>query len=318
MSRQSSFNRNRKENTKKERIIMIASSVFVLAALTMTGIYVRRSNAQTENDGYHIDFSVLEDNSQNLIQDEVEEIEKIEEIGSIVNGQNIEDIENLDGDVDLSQMLEDDLDYLPMEQVDSDVVAIPGLTSGSVSEDSAIGETEPFQSTVDGAWNQSLADELAADQAAMDADAGRLSGSVTASYTAGEALVWPVSGSVLIPYSMDKTVRFATLQQYKYSPALVMSAQEGDVISAAAGGRITRIFSNEEIGNAVTVDIGNGYAITYGQLKDIAVTEGSYVEKGSIIGYVATPTIYYSVEGTNAYFALTLNGVPTDPMGVLQ
>lgn len=312
MSRQSSFNRNRKDNTKKERIIMIVSSVFVLAALTMTGIYVRRSSEQTENDGYHIDFSVLDEVQNPPVQDEIEEIEEVEEI------EEIESIVDLDGDVDLSQILEDDLDYLPMEQVDSGVVAIPGLTNGSVSGNDAVGETERPQSAADGARELSLAEELAADQAAMDADAGRLTESVAPSYTAGEALVWPVSGSVLIPYSMDKTVRFATLQQYKYSPALVMSAQEGDTISAAAGGRVTRIYSNEVIGNAVMVDIGNGYVVTYGQLKDIAVAEGSYVEKGSIIGYVAAPTIYYSVEGTNAYFALTLNGEPVDPLGALQ
>ncbi|MCH5274648.1 MAG: peptidoglycan DD-metalloendopeptidase family protein [Lachnospiraceae bacterium] len=309
MRRQSSFNRKRNENTKKERTIMIASSVFVLAALTMTGIYVRRNSQQTENDGYRIDFSVLEDSSQNL--PEQEEVEKIEEIDGI---------DNIDVDIDLSQILDDDLDYFPMEEVDSGLVEIPGASDGSVSGSNNSGVTDSGESQVgaDGVQDTSLADELAADQAAMDVDAGRIVASVQASYTAGEPLVWPVSGSVLIPYSMDKTVHFSTLDQYKYSSALVMSAQEGDIISAVAGGLVTRIYSNEVIGNAVMVDIGNGYVVTYGQLKDIAVSEGSYVEKDSIIGYVAAPTIYYSVEGTNAYFALTLNGEPADPLGALR
>lgn len=290
---------------------MIASAVFVLAALTMTGIYVRRSSEQAENDGYHIDFSVLNDNVEEPVQNKAEEIE------------------NIDGDIDLSQMLEDDLDYFPMEQVDSGLVEIPGLTDGSVSENGNAGkgnktggsagtDSEQPETVSEGTLDQSLAEEMAADQAAMDADAGRIIANIEPAYTVGETLVWPVSGSVLIPYSMDKTVRFATLQQYKYSPALVMSAAEGDVISAAANGKVTRVFYNEEIGNAVMVDIGNGYVITYGQLKDIAVAEGSYVEKGAIIGYVAKPTKYYSVEGANAYFALTLNGQPADPMGTLQ
>lgn len=307
MKRQSSFNRKRNENSKKERTIMIASSVFVLAALTMTGIYVRRNSAQTENDGYRIDFSVLDDNSRNLpIQEELEEIEEVEEIDGI---------DNMGADIDLSQVLEDDLDYWPMEEVDSGQVAIPGTSDGSVGGNDNSGVADAGEI---GAGDMSLAEELAADQAAMDADAGRIVTNVQASYTAGETLVWPVSGSVLVPYSMDKTVRFATLDQYRYSPAMVMSAKEGDIISAVAGGLVTRVYSNEVIGNAVMVDIGNGYVVTYGQLKDIAVSEGSYVEKGSIIGYVAAPTIYYSVEGTNAYFALTLNGEPADPLGALQ
>ena len=99
---------------------------------------------------------------------------------------------------------------------------------------------------------------------------------------------------------------------------MVLAATEGDIISAVAGGRVTDVFYDEEIGNAVTVNIGNGYEVTYGQLKDIAVAKGSYVEKGSVLGYVAAPTIYYSAEGTNAYFKLTLNGEPVDPLGQLQ
>ena len=314
MKRQSSFNRNRKDNTRKERVVMIASSVFVLAALTMTGIYVRRSNEKTENDGYHIDFNVLEDDSQNFpVQDKIEEIAQAVDTEDMAQAleEEIPDREEIAEEEDgtMSQILENDLDYLPTEPVDSGEIAIPGLTDVPVTEN----EEGLLQNE-----GESFAEELAADQAAMDADAGRVTENTAPSYTAGEALVWPVSGNVLIPYSMDKTVPFATLQQYKYNPAVVMAAGEGDLISAAAGGMVTRVFSDEEIGNAVTVDIGGGYTVTYGQLKDIAVTEGSYVEKGGVIGYIAAPTKYYSVEGTNAYFALQLNGKPVDPMGALQ
>lgn len=46
---------NRKQNIKKERIIMIASSAFVMAALTMTGVYMKENSAQNQDDGYSID-----------------------------------------------------------------------------------------------------------------------------------------------------------------------------------------------------------------------------------------------------------------------
>ena len=36
-----SMRRDRKSSIKKERIVMIASSAFVLAALTMTGVYMK-------------------------------------------------------------------------------------------------------------------------------------------------------------------------------------------------------------------------------------------------------------------------------------
>lgn len=33
-------------------------------------------------------------------------------------------------------------------------------------------------------------------------------------------LLWPVDGNVLMSYSMDKTVYFSTLDQYRYNPAM--------------------------------------------------------------------------------------------------
>ena len=119
---------------------------------------------------------------------------------------------------------------------------------------------------------------------------------------------------MLINYSMDKTVYFPTLDQYKYNPAIVIAANEGDMITAAAAGKVTSVFEDPQIGQAVTMDLGNGYEITYGQLKEILVSEGSYVSMGDMIASVAAPTKYYSIEGTNVYFKLTKDGNPVNPM----
>ena len=54
-------------------------------------------------------------------------------------------------------------------------------------------------------------------------------------------MIWPVSGTVLMNYSMDKTVYFATLDQYKYNPALVISGAEGDQVLCGAPGIIKSI-----------------------------------------------------------------------------
>ncbi len=307
MKRQS--RNNNRNNSKKEQIVVIASAVFVLAALTLTGVYVKSNSDKAKNDGYNIDFSLLEDAQDNTVQDKVDEINNQAEMN----------------------LFEDDLDYTPMEQVDSPTVEIPGVTgqtdnagqeenqenNENISQDAPVLETDnvpdPVNETVEKTDNDAM------DQAAMDADAqNNVLIQPEPDFQAGDTLIWPVTGNVLIPYSMDKMVYFSTLEHYKRNPAMIISATEGAAISAAASGQVTNVFYNEEIGNAVTVNIGNGYEITYGQLKDIAVTNGSYIEKGSIIGYVAAPTKYYSVEGTNVYFSLTLNGEPADPMGKLQ
>lgn len=150
-----------------------------------------------------------------------------------------------------------------------------------------------------------------------DEDTEAVSSLPALSFTESDALVWPIVGNVLVNYSMDKTVYFATLQQYKYSPAIVISATAGEGITAAADGKVTRIYTDPEIGTAVVMDLGDGYELTYGQLTDLTVSEGNYVSCGEIIGKVAEPTKYYSIEGTNVYFKLTKDGVPVNPLSKL-
>ena len=38
---------------------MLASSAFVLAALTMTGVYMKGQNVESRDDGYTLDFTAL-------------------------------------------------------------------------------------------------------------------------------------------------------------------------------------------------------------------------------------------------------------------
>lgn len=64
--------------------------------------------------------------------------------------------------------------------------------------------------------------------------------------------------------------------------------------------------------------IGNGYELTYGQLTDITLAEGDVVSAGDIVGKVAKPTIYYSVEGSNVYFKLTKDGQPVNPLSRME
>ena len=43
-----------------------------------------------------------------------------------------------------------------------------------------------------------------------------------------------------------------------------------------------------------------------------------YKRQGSLLGYVAEPTKYYSVEGSNVYFEMTHEGTPVDPLDYLE
>ncbi len=132
-----------------------------------------------------------------------------------------------------------------------------------------------------------------------------------------KGLVWPVKGSVLLDYSMDSTIYFPTLQQYKYNPAMVLSGKVNDKVYFIAKGKVTNIETNEVTGCTVTQDIGDGYTAIYGQLKELNFKVGDMVQSGQVVGYINEPTKYYSLEGSNVYFQLLKNGIPVDPEDVL-
>ena len=124
---------------------------------------------------------------------------------------------------------------------------------------------------------------------------------------------WPVEGEVLLDYSMDKTVFFPTLEQYRYNPAMVIGGAVNDKVKAAARGKITEITQNEETGCTVCQDLGDGYTAVYGQLKELNVAKGDVVEAGQVIGYISEPTKYYVTEGSNVYFRMEKNKKAVDP-----
>lgn len=133
-------------------------------------------------------------------------------------------------------------------------------------------------------------------------------------FTEDSYILWPVNGAVIMSYSMDKTVYFQTLDQYKYNPAVIIEGAEGDQVLCGAPGIIKSIDVSAQTGTTVNVDIGNGYELLYGQLKEVPVKVGDYVEAKSVLGYVSQPTKYYSKEGCNVYFEMRKDGQPVNPV----
>ena len=136
-------------------------------------------------------------------------------------------------------------------------------------------------------------------------------------FTESSLMEWPVSGQVVLDYNMDNTVYFPTLNVYKTSPAIAISAEVGTPVMAVANGQILSITENEETGTTMTVDMGNGYQAIYGQLKDVPFQAEEYVSAGAVLGYINEPTKYYKKEGANLYFALQKDGTPLDPLQYL-
>ena len=209
-----------------------------------------------------------------------------------------------------NSILNNDLDYLPMEEAGSSLVEIPGLTDNTIEDDAELAAL----------MEQDAKDlELALEE---DATKNVATQNVTVGkelhFSQDQILLKPVSGEVLMHYNMDSSIYFATLDQYKYNPAVIIAATEGDMVSACAEGKVIDIFENEEIGKAVTLELGDGYQATYGQLSNVSVVLDSFVGEGSSLGTVAAPTKYYALEGSNVYFKLTHDGTPINPENHFQ
>lgn len=332
--------RRNRNGVRKERIIMLASSVLVLTALTVTGVFVKRSN-NSERENYVVDFEAIEKgagtSAENMLSGE--ELDTLfAEVGT----------DDLDYDPSFqeanSQKVENTEDKLPAAKKTGGADTDRSGRSGSATED-----TKPEEDGAQSEEASKATDKKKTDKAESpdknkkktdeEEEAGMFDETVdtaknpeetetaeaisttvqpTLNFNEEDGLVWPIVGDVLINYSMDKTIYFPTLQQYKYNPAIVIAAPQGTSISAAANGRVTSVGYDPIIGNMIVMDLGNGYELTYGQLENITVSEGSYVSVGDGIGTVAYPTKYYSLEGSNVYFKLTKDGKPVNPMSKLQ
>ena len=230
--------RRNRSSIRKERIIMLASSVFVLAALTVTGVYVRNSN-RAEKEDYVVDFEALEQGSTELAE-------------NMVSGEELDTL--------FAGVGTDDLDYDPSFQEANSLHVENtenGLKSDKKSEKNTAG-TKTIEEKVeeknleedekkDAKSDQTKKDEPekddpveksavekkgAADKSKEEEEAGMfdetvddvLSDEVQAEaisttvqpeldFSEEDGLVWPIVGDVLINYSMDQTIYFPTLDQ---------------------------------------------------------------------------------------------------------
>lgn len=140
----------------------------------------------------------------------------------------------------------------------------------------------------------------------------------TVSYDGKTKLEWPLIGNVVLPYSMDTTIYFQTLDQYKCNPGMLIQAAEKAEVSNISQGKVLAVKKDAKLGNMVTVDIGNGYQIEYGQLDKVNLKKGDMIDAGMVIGQVAEPTQFFSLEGTHLYLAITKDKEPVNPMEYLK
>lgn len=266
----------RHSDIQKEKMGIIAASVFVLSALTLTGVYFAAKEDPSKEEN-RIDFAQLEE-QQNM--DETKDKRFIKEQPDYAK---VTDQDDLDVDPEYTETNSGTIvnpDF-PIRRIqdEPEILVEEDIISETENEEEAVSVINPAPS-----------------------------------FSEQDTLYWPVLGEILIPYNMEQAVYFKTLNQYRLNPSIMIQAKIGEQVTAAAAGVVTKIQNLSNIGNTVVVDLGNGYETTYGQLSDISVRKGDVIQAGDVIGKVAEPTIYYTEEGANVYFQFKKDQVPLNPL----
>ncbi len=137
--------------------------------------------------------------------------------------------------------------------------------------------------------------------------------------TSAPVLSYPLQGEVVMPYSVDSAIYDPTLNQYRTSNCISISAAAGDVVQAAEKGKVQEITKDEEKGTSVVIEHDNGWLTTYSQLaEDVSVKAGETVEKGQAIGTVGEPTKYTVALGSHVQFGVSKDGETVDPEKAVQ
>ena len=178
-------------------------------------------------------------------------------------------------------------------------------TAEASAKDAAAAENEPA--------------EAAEDEPEADTEEAEMAGNVlNAGYSSENVMSWPVRGEVIMDYSMDKTIYYPTLQEYKCNPSILIQSEEGTDVAAAFSGTVADVYHDAQLGTVVEMSLGNGYEAYYGQLETVDGAVGDTVRQGQIIGTVSTPTRFYSIEGSHLNFRVTRDGEPVDPLDYLD
>lgn len=280
---------NRKHKSYKKQYI-IASTVCLLSAASLFAVYENNRKADL-SEGYIADLTEIEESKQMAQTGEGREVTTNQ-----AKAENFakEDMFGWDNVMDATdEVREEEETKNPEDNVQAKVEDEPEENM----------ETDEIALHID-------------DESVITADA--ITKPIQLSFDDSSKMLWPVSGNVILNYSMDKSVYFPTLKQYRYNPALIIETAEGTPVQAAARGQVVHIENQEETGTTLVMDLGNDYRVTYGQLKDVCVNAGKLVEAGETIGYVASPSKYYSVEGSNLYLKIVRGNQATNPMEYLE
>ena len=292
----------------KNKKLAAAFTLIFTAAATMAGAYALGNFTTDDSSGY-VDLSEVDENKTAKTEEE-DQLAKADR-------EETESEFGMDNVMDATDEYKEESSKSARNEM-TDEGEETAQETGDAEQQMAMSETEENETVAENTENQEETESVEETAEAMSMSAVNESSGAELNFSPDQKLTWPVSGNVIMNYSMENTVYFATLDQYKYNPALIIGCETGDSVKAAADGKVVSIETLDETGTTMTVDLGNGYQAIYGQLKDVALKEGDTCSAGQVLGSVSDPSRYYLKEGSNLYFQLEKDGSSVNPLDYLN
>jgi len=174
-----------------------------------------------------------------------------------------------------------------------------GLSSKRKKQRAALADTRETKAVL-----IAEANALAAEDAGIRGQLAAAQGA-TDTVPSSQGLIWPVSGPVTSPFGY----RWGRLHA-----GIDIGVGYGTPIHAAAGGTVVLAGWTGGYGNYTCLDHGGGLATCYAHQSSYAVSSGTQVSQGQVIGYVGNTGHSF---GAHLHFEVRINGSPVDPLGYL-
>ena len=121
---------------------------------------------------------------------------------------------------------------------------------------------------------------------------------------------WPVAGHITSGFGLRRHPIFGFARMHK---GIDFGASWGSPIYAAADGQVVGAGWAGGYGRQVRLVHGSGIATSYSHMSQIVAAEGSFVQRGQLIGYVGSSGLS---TGPHLHYEVYRNGTPVNPLSV--
>lgn len=127
----------------------------------------------------------------------------------------------------------------------------------------------------------------------------------------------PVDGFVDRDFSLEKPQLFVKSGMWKIHAGIDLTAEYGAPVKACAGGRVMKVWKDNEMGLTVVIRHEDGYESVYAGLSSADyVRDGDMVAQGQTIGHVGNGVLEESDAEPHLHFEIHRDGKAVDPLAV--